>query len=69
MEFKQEALVEREIEIAAYLLSDLSFKLIAEKTGLSKKLLSAHVGNMMEKLKVDNTTELLKVLGAIELER
>ncbi len=65
MEFKQETLVEREIEIAAYLLQLISLKLMGEKTGLSKKLLCAHVRNMMEKLKVDSTTELLKVLGLL----
>ncbi len=57
MEFKQEALVERKIEIAAFLLQDFSLKLMSEKTGLSKKLLTAHIRNMMEKLKAKDTAE------------
>ncbi|HXL54825.1 MAG TPA: hypothetical protein VN958_01125 [Chitinophagaceae bacterium] len=48
MEFKQEELIEREIEIAGYLLQNFSIKLICEKTSLSKKHLSAHISNMMK---------------------
>jgi len=62
MEFKEEELVEREVEIAGYLLQDLSLKHISEKTGLSKKLLVAHIRNMMEKLKAENVSALIKVL-------
>jgi len=50
MEFKHEKLVDREIEIAGYLLKNLTVKQIAEKTGLNKKHLEAHLGNMTEKL-------------------
>jgi hypothetical protein len=39
MEFKNEALVEREIEIAGYLVLDFSIKQICYKTGLQKKSL------------------------------
>ena len=66
MEFKQEELVEREIEIAGYLTQDFSLKHISEKTGLSKKLLVAHVKNMMEKLKAEDMTALIKLLRATE---
>ena len=66
MEFKQEGLVEREIEIAGYLTQDFSLKHISEKTGLSKKLLVAHVKNMMEKLKAEDMTALIKLLRATE---
>ena len=62
MEFRQEQLVEREIEIAGYLKLDLSLKQIAEVTGLSKKLLVAHVRNMMQKLKSENMVALIKTL-------
>lgn len=62
MEFREEELVEREVEIARYLLQDLSLKHISEKTGLSKKLLVAHIRNMMEKLKAENISALIKVL-------
>ena len=48
MEFKNEELVEREIEIGGYLLLDLSMKQISLKTGLSKKNIAAHIRNMME---------------------
>jgi DNA-binding NarL/FixJ family response regulator len=51
MEFKHEELIEREIEIAGYLVLGFSLKHIAETTGLSKRLLVTHIKNMMEKLK------------------
>ncbi len=51
MEFKQEELVEREREIAGYLLKDFSLKTVSQKTGLSLKHLEAHIGNMRIKLK------------------
>ena len=66
MEFKQEELVEREIEIAGYLLQDFSLKRISEKTGLSKKLLVAHIRNMMEKLKAEDMSALIKLLKITE---
>jgi DNA-binding NarL/FixJ family response regulator len=62
MEFKPEQLVEREIEIAGYLNLDFSLKQIAEVTGLSKKLLAAHIRNMMQKLKSENMVALKKIL-------
>ena len=62
MEFRQEQLVEREIENAGYLKLGLSLKQIAEVTGLSKKLLVAHVRNMMQKLKSENMVALIKTL-------
>lgn len=62
MEFKQEQLVEREIEIAGYLKLDFSLKQIAEVTGLSKKLLVAHIRNMMQKLKSEDMAALKKIL-------
>lgn len=62
MEFKQEELVEREIEIAGYLLQDFSLNQIAEKTALSKKHLSAHIRNMMKKLKAKDIVALIKLL-------
>jgi predicted DNA-binding protein YlxM (UPF0122 family) len=37
MEFKQEVLVEREIEIAAYLLQDFSLPQIAGQLAVNKK--------------------------------
>ena len=61
MEFKQEELVEREIEIGGYLLENFSLKQISEKTGLSKKLLVAHIRNMRQKLKAENM-EALKII-------
>jgi DNA-binding CsgD family transcriptional regulator len=67
MEFKQEEFVEREIEIASYLIQDLSLKLIAVKTGLNKKILTAHLRNMMKKLKADDIDELIKLIKETEL--
>jgi DNA-binding NarL/FixJ family response regulator len=67
MEFKQEGLVEREIEIAGYLLQGLSLKMIAEKTALSKKHLAAHIRNMREKLKAGDVKALIKMLQEMKL--
>jgi DNA-binding NarL/FixJ family response regulator len=67
MEFKQEELVEREIEIAAYLLQDFPLRMISEKTGLSLKHLAAHISNMRIKLKAKDTHELIKLLKVTEL--
>ena len=67
MEFENEKLIEREIEIGNYLMQDFSLKLIAEKTGLSKKIIAAHINNMKIKLRASNTTELIKALKAITL--
>ena len=63
MEFKQEELVEREIEIAGYLMQGFSLKMIALKTGLNKKILTAHLLNMMGKLKARDTNELIKLIN------
>lgn len=65
MKFKKEKLVEREIEIAGYLLKGFSLKQISEKTGLGKKHLIAHIQNMMKKLEVENMAELMKILSAL----
>ena len=62
MEFKNEALIEREKEIAGFLLEGLSLNKVSQKTGLSKKHLNAHISNMMKKLKADDTVELIKIL-------
>ncbi len=67
MEFKQEELVEREVEIAGYLLQDFSLKQICEKTGLSKKLIAAHIRNMIEKLNAEDMEGLMKVLKVMRL--
>lgn len=66
MEFKQEELVEREIEIGGYLLQNCSLKMIADKIGISKKIVAAHIGNMMVKLKAENMEALIKLLKHIE---
>jgi DNA-binding NarL/FixJ family response regulator len=64
MEFKREELIEREIEIAGYLMQGVSLKHIAETTGLSKRLLATHIKNMMEKLKAEDMSTLIKLLKA-----
>lgn len=66
MEFKHEELVEREIEIAGYLLNDVSLRHIEKNTGLSKKHLDAHIKNMMEKLKAENMEELIELLKKLK---
>ena len=62
MEFKNEELIKREIEIAGYLIHGFSLKVVAEKTGLSKKILTAHLRNMMKKLKAADMDELKKLI-------
>ena len=65
MEFRKEALVEREIEIAGYLLQHFSLKQICEQTGLQKKIIEAHIRNMMEKLGAQDIKTLIKILSAV----
>jgi len=62
MEFKNEELIGREIEIAGLLMQQFSVNQIAERTGLSKKMLAAHIKNMMQKLKAEDMSILIKVL-------
>jgi len=64
MEFRKEALVEREIEIAGYLLQHFSLKQICEQTGLQKKIVEAHIRNMMEKLGAEDSGTLIQLLKA-----
>ena len=64
MEFKHEELIEREIEIAGYLVQGFSLKHIAETMGLSKRLLVTHIKNMMEKLRAEDMSTLIKLLKA-----
>jgi DNA-binding CsgD family transcriptional regulator len=64
MEFKQEALVEREIEIAAFLLQDFSPEQIADYLAINKKIIKAHIRNMMQKLNAKNIEELIRSINA-----
>jgi len=66
-EFRKEELVEREIEIGGYLLQNFSVKQICEQTGLQKKIIEAHVRNMMEKLGAADLRTLVHVLKAMRL--
>ncbi len=64
MEFKQEELIEREIQIAGYLVQDFSLNHISETTGLSRRILVAHLKNMMKKLQARDKSALIKLLKA-----
>jgi DNA-binding CsgD family transcriptional regulator len=66
MEFKQEELVEREMEIARYLKLGVSMKEISDKTGLSSKHVTAHLNNMRIKLKTKDVKELINLLNATD---
>ncbi len=66
MKFKQEELVEREREIAGYLLKDYSLKTVSQKTGLSLKRFAAHISNMRIKLKAKDIQEFIKLLKVRE---
>ncbi len=67
MEFKQEVLVERKIEIAAYLLQDFSLPQIAGQLAVNKKIIKAHIRNMMQKLKAENIEDLIQSIKAKQL--
>jgi len=64
MEFKQEALLERELEIASYLLKRFSFEKIARHLGINKKIVKAHIRNMMQKLHAENLEELIESISS-----
>jgi len=64
MEFKQEELVEREIEIAAYLLQDFSLQQIADQLAVNKKIIKAHIRIMMQKLNAENMDDLIQSIKA-----
>lgn len=62
MEFKSEELIEREIEIGQCLLQGYTINQICAKTGISKRLVGAHIRNMLAKLKVKDKESLLRLL-------
>ncbi|HVX25884.1 MAG TPA: LuxR C-terminal-related transcriptional regulator [Parafilimonas sp.] len=66
MKFKYEKLIDREIEIAKYLLQENSIKDISAKTGLSKRHIAAHIRNMITKLKVENEEALKQLLHGLQ---
>ncbi len=67
MEFRHEEFVEREIEIAASLKQDFSVKQICMQTGLQKKIIEAHIRNMMKKLGAEDLRTLINLLKATRL--
>ena len=66
MEFKNEQFVEREMEIANYLVQKITLNNIAVKTGISKQHVIAHIRNMMSKSKMKNIQSLIQFLKCIE---
>jgi len=62
MEFHPDELTQREIEIAGFLLRGFSAGQIAEKIGIRKRLVDAHISNMREKLNAEDSILLLKVM-------
>ena len=62
MEFKQGEMVDREVEIAGLLLCDFTLNQMVEKTHLNKKILTAHLRNMMEKLQAADMDKLRQLL-------
>ena len=65
MSFKYGIFVPREKEIARYLNEELSPSQIAQKTGLTKKIIEAHIKNMMLKLKAKDKEDLQKLLKKV----
>ena len=64
MKFQSDALTEKELEIAAYLLRGFSAERIAEETESRTRLIDAHIRNMREKLNAADHHILLQVLKA-----
>ena len=64
MEFKQEALLERELQIASYLLERFSLEKIARHLAVNKKIVKAHIRNMMQKLHAENLEELIESISS-----
>lgn len=62
MEFREEELIDREIEIAGYLHEGISLNEILVKTQLSKRMIAAHLRNMMKKMNCANREELIKLI-------
>ena len=62
MEFRYEELVESELIIGSLLAQGLSIKIIAEKTGMSRRIVATHIGNMKVKLQVKEIGEMRKLL-------
>lgn len=62
MEFEKEEFIDREIEIAHLLIQNYPLKKIRTETGLSRKLLTAHIKNMMQKLKTNQLQSLIRLL-------
>lgn len=57
----QTLLTEREIQVVRLIAEGLINREIAERLGISVKTVDTHRGNIMEKLNVHNTAELIKV--------
>ena len=62
MEFKNEELVEREIQIARLLVQGFGQREIAAHTGLQKNMITAHIRNMKVKLHARDLPTLIKLL-------
>ena len=65
MSFKYGILTVREIEISGYLKEKKSLREIEQKTGLSKKILTAHLRNMMKKLRVNDPEDILQMIRSV----
>ncbi len=64
MEFKNDDLIGREIEIAGLLMQQYSLNQISQRTELSRNILVAHIKNMMQKLNAENIESLIQLLKA-----
>ncbi|MEO7315380.1 MAG: LuxR C-terminal-related transcriptional regulator [Ginsengibacter sp.] len=67
MSFKYGILTVREIEISGYLKEKKSLREIEQKTGLSKKILTAHLRNMMKKLRVNDPEDILQMIRSLNI--
>ncbi len=67
MEFKQEELIDREIEIASFLMQHFSLRQIADQLAVNKIIIKAHIRNMMQKQNAKNIEELIQSIKAKQL--
>ena len=66
MEFGREEFIEREKEIAQFLLRGNTIKQIALRTGLSRRHVEAHIRNMITKMKAEDLASLINLLKSQE---
>ncbi len=58
---KEEKLTQRELEVLGFIVDGFSNKEIAEQLKVSKRTVDSHRSNLMEKLKANNTADIVRI--------